>query len=518
MKKQTFFYFLLVILCLFFWSCPARPQIDYVTLNDSENFPEEAAFLRGLFENSGISGLVPLPAGVAESAFPKAETLPEPAIIIDFHESLGKASSVPDGSGGILVSQVWLVPREDPLAGRSGTTLALCTGGEETLIPLTELNPPYVTLRVDGFSVEDEDYPLVREARISIRAANSQNRERTKREQKRVDEKIAALEGLLRDSPKPLVAEAPQILWVASAGDLMLDRGASDILFREGPEGIFGGTAAFLAGSDLALVNLEGAVSSRGEKVKKSFNFRFDPKVAPALRDSGIDAVLLANNHAFDYGETAFLDTLTHLQEANIGILGAGLSDIAAALPWTFQKGGTTVQVFGLASYPRERNGWDGLNVAAEPEKPGLLHAGKGGGDRLKANFIREKADALDIVLFHGGEEWSRRPNTATRQLYTDLIQQGADLVIGSHPHVVQGFEWIEGKPVFWSLGNYVFGGMDNTEGGEEGLFIRLGFIGSRMIYLDPYPLTLTHTRTSLAPPEKLKNFYTLSKAFTSGK
>jgi len=76
----------------------------------------------------------------------------------------------------------------------------------------------------------------------------------------------------------------------------------------------------------------------------------------------------------------------------------------------------------------------------------------------------------------------------------------------------VQGFEWVHGKPVFWSLGNYVFGGMENTDGGEEGLFIRLGFLDGRLLYLEPFALTLTHTITSIAPPEKLETFYARSR------
>ena len=76
----------------------------------------------------------------------------------------------------------------------------------------------------------------------------------------------------------------------------------------------------------------------------------------------------------------------------------------------------------------------------------------------------------------------------------------------------MQGFEWVHGKPVFWSLGNYVFGGMGNTNGGEEGLFIRLGFLNGRLLYMEPFALTLNNTRTVIAPPEKLRTFYTRSR------
>jgi poly-gamma-glutamate synthesis protein (capsule biosynthesis protein) len=230
----------------------------------------------------------------------------------------------------------------------------------------------------------------------------------------------------------------------------------------------------------------------------------------PALKDAGIDAVLLANNHSFDYGETAFLDTLQNLKDGGIGILGAGLNDDEASAPFLFENEAGRAQCFGVASFPREWNGWDGLSAAAQSDKAGILHAGKGGGEKIKAQFSADD-DILDIVLFHGGVEWSTSPSSFTREVYTDLAEAGADLIIGSHPHIVQGFEWVAGKPVFWSLGNYVFGGMENTNGGEEGLFVRLGFCGKSLVYLEPYALTLTHAKTSVASAENLETFYTRS-------
>jgi poly-gamma-glutamate synthesis protein (capsule biosynthesis protein) len=302
---------------------------------------------------------------------------------------------------------------------------------------------------------------------------------------------------------------APTIVWISAAGDLMLGRGSGDILLKEGAAGIFGETADYFKRSDLNLLNLEGPVSSRGDKVTKSYNFRFDPRTVPALKAAGIHAVLLANNHAFDFGETAFLDALEHLENNGIAALGAGRDIDAAAAPFVFASEQLEIRVFGIASFPRESSGWDGALVSASRDKAGLLF-GRAGAEQLKKNFI-QKDGVLNVLFFHGGNEWTWKPDAYTRSLYTELAQSGADLIIGTHPHTVQGFEWLEGKPVFWSLGNYVFAGMDGTDGGEEGLLIRLGYAGKSLIYFEPVPVRLAGPRSGIGPVEQLRRFYALS-------
>jgi poly-gamma-glutamate synthesis protein (capsule biosynthesis protein) len=297
----------------------------------------------------------------------------------------------------------------------------------------------------------------------------------------------------------------------------MLNRGAEDILLREGPGGIFGAAAPLIRDADLSLINLEGAVSSRGARAEKTFTFRFSPPVALALGAAGIDGVLLANNHAFDWGTEAFLDTLGYLENARIGVVGAGRDAPAAAAPFVYRRGDLEVRVFGIASFPAERSGWDGRTVAAGENRPGILHAAvdsnaAGGTAALKTALAEESAEILKVVLFHGGNEWTYGPDRATRELYTDIIRSGADLIIGSHPHIVQGFEWVEGKPLFWSLGNFVFPGMEDTGGGDEGLLIRLGFLGKKLVYLEPFPLALSGPRTDIAGQEVLEKFYERSR------
>jgi len=502
-------FFNLLIANLFFavLLCGCRTAFDYVKINGNAEYGPERAFVESLFKEDASFKSLGLRLLPDESALISKEPLPEATLFIEFFSSWEQEADY----GDILISKKFMIPQEDSLGGRIDTTLSACLEGKEKLVAVEDLKPPFIALRVDGQALGDDGYPLIRLTGIRVHSIED------KKQKNRLAKKIRLLEKALNDAPKPLLGDTPEIVWISAGGDTMLERGASEILFAEGPAGIFGGTAEMLASSDLALINLEGVISRLGEKVQKSFNFRFVPETAEALKNAGIDAVLHANNHVFDYGKEAFLDSLSWLSKAEIGVVGAGIDDDSASAPFVFTKGDATVRVFGIASFPRERNGWDGVNAAAEPGVAGMLHAGKGGVEKLKAK-ISPDDNSLNVILFHGGVEWSIRPDTATRELYTDLINAGADLVIGTHPHTVQGFEWVNGKPVFWSLGNYVFGGMRDTAGGEEGLFIRLGYWKSRLVYLEPYAIKLTHTRTNISPREKLNVFYVRSRELSTGK
>jgi poly-gamma-glutamate synthesis protein (capsule biosynthesis protein) len=491
MYNKNMKHWLLIICAALLLSC--APSGYYVRVTGAAGHAAEHDFINSFFEVNGeftALGLQPLPVGGGTDKQQASE------IVIEFHSSWESQGD----SGDILISRTFLVPREDPVAGRTDTTLNACLDNEEILVPPYDIAPPYVALRVDGLTLEDEGYPLIRLTGVTVRFG--ENAKLTNNLQSKMD----ALIDVLKITPYPGNNSVPEIVWITSGGDVMLDRGASDLLFRQGPAGIFGKTAVMLKDSDLAIINLEGVVSRRGEKTPKSFNFRFVPEVAPALKNAGIDAVLHANNHVYDFGATAFLDSLNFLKEAKLGILGAGTNDEEASTPFIFTKGDQTFRVMGIASFPRERNGWDGVTAAAGPNRAGMLHSGRGGIEKLKSRFSPGDPE-VNIIVFHGGTEWSTSPDAATRTMYTDLIKSGADLLIGSHPHVVQGFEWVLGKPVFWSLGNYVFGGMENTVGGEEGLFIKLGYLNGQLLYLEPFALTLTQIRTDIAPAARLKTY-----------
>jgi poly-gamma-glutamate synthesis protein (capsule biosynthesis protein) len=445
------------------------------------------------------------------------------------------------------LSRTALVPRAELWEGRTGISLEEARGfvfegntGRvrelgDRVIPLRDLAPPYVALKVQGRDVSDPRYPLVLTGGLlfDYNGAGLQGR----RNRRRIEKNTAALFRLIREHNKPQAEERPRLYRIAAGGDVMLGRGVQELLFAEGPEAVLGGTAALVKEADLSVINLEGAVTDRGEPAEKAYIFRFDPPVAAAVKNAGFDAALVANNHAFDFGLKGFLDTLDHLHGAGLAVLGGGLNRAAAAAPFVTGEAAFPVRVFGVASFGRERNGWDGLAFAADGNTPGLLHAERGGAAAIKALLqnnpgtgadpaaAKSAEDAefnggagLDIVLFHGGIEYADYPDPATRNLYTDLVAAGADLVIGTHPHVEQGFEWVLGKPVFWSLGDYVFNEMDDTPGGDKGLFIVLWFLmprekeETRLVYVDPYPVFMNGKRTVISPPRQLDRFYRLTR------
>jgi poly-gamma-glutamate synthesis protein (capsule biosynthesis protein) len=406
---------------------------------------------------------------------------------------------------GIPVSKTWLVPQDYAIVGRMNTSLQLCLEEKESLVTLNKLSPPFSALRVDGLTAEDDGYPLIQLVGIRLNFDEGD---------KHCAKKAASLEKFLLDLPKPLINEKPVLTWISAAGDMMLGRNAGNILIDQGAGALLDGVAEIFLRSDLVMVNLEGPLSSRGSPERKTFTFRFEPsrELAYAVKNAGINAVLFANNHTFDFGEEAFLDTINFLEEAGIAFLGVGRNEEEALSPFIFKKDNFSANVWGLASFPKESTGWDGLRFVTGQNKAGFLHSDGGSAEKLKARLRKQGGESLNIVFFHGGVEWSHSPSSATRQLYTGLVSEGADLIIGSHPHIVQGFEWVGDKLIFWSLGNFVFSGMGIIEGGDEGLLIRLGYLGKKPLYIEPFALSLSGPFVELAPNQKLENFYRRSR------
>ena len=240
-------------------------------------------------------------------------------------------------------------------------------------------------------------------------------------------------------------------LVLAGVGDVTFGARVGEAIRAYGPRYPWLSVAPVLRRADLAVANLEGAVSTRGAPVPgKAYHFRGRPSaLAAAARFAGIDAVALANNHTLDFGRTAFLDTLRYARRFGVATAGGGVDLRAARRPALLEAGG--LRIAFLAFSDVRPPGFDARpgRAGTAPAFPDLV-----AGDVRAA---RRRADAV-VVYFHWGVERAFRPSGRQRALARVALDAGATVVLGAHPHVLQPVERRSRRLVAWSLGNFVFG------------------------------------------------------------
>lgn len=249
---------------------------------------------------------------------------------------------------------------------------------------------------------------------------------------------------------------ASDSMTILFSGDVLLSDHVLNAYSRAGGiSGVLdGGYLNAIQSADYFVVNEEFPFSSRGtQAADKQYTFRLAPEKVSMFQEMGIDAVTLANNHALDYGTDALLDTCEVLDGAGILHTGAGKDLNAAKQPVVFEKNGQRVALIGATRVIPEA-GW-----AAANGHPGMLSSYEVSVEPLLAQIAECHAQGEKVVvLIHWGIERDEMPQEYQRALAKRYIDAGADLVIGSHPHVLQGIEYYKGKPIFYSLGNFVFG------------------------------------------------------------
>lgn len=247
---------------------------------------------------------------------------------------------------------------------------------------------------------------------------------------------------------------------LAAAGDVMLARSAGARILADGPEVPFAGVEETLRGADIAVVNLECAISDGGEPAPKAYTFRAPPAAADALAAGGIDMVSLANNHSLDYGPGGLADTLANLDARGIAHAGAGANATAARAPVVVVANGLRVAFLSYVDVPVEYGGFDTHRWEATAVGPGVawLNVEQVQEDVASA---RRLAD-LVVVMMHFGFEGRSTPSETQRAQARAAIDAGAALVLGHHPHVLQPVEWYGNGLIVYSLGNFVFDGFDN--------------------------------------------------------
>ena len=247
----------------------------------------------------------------------------------------------------------------------------------------------------------------------------------------------------------PITASAAPVT-VNAVGDIMLAGSGEKTFRRLGYDYPFAATAGILGQADIVIGNLEAPIAVAGDEFTgKKFRFRLSPKAAPALKNAGFTHLTLANNHILDFGEEGLRQTLDSLEKQGIAFSGAG-ADLAAArkVLITEVKGVRIALLSYSLVYPEEFFAGNGRAGTAPGYTP-LFTA-----DILEA----KKAADYVIVSFHWGGEGLDTPKPYQKAAGHKAIDAGADIVIGHHPHVLQGVEFYRHGVIFYSLGNFAFG------------------------------------------------------------
>lgn len=229
----------------------------------------------------------------------------------------------------------------------------------------------------------------------------------------------------------------------------------------------FRGVRSVLGKADLALVNLECPFTERGEKLAKNFNFRAREEMVAILRRGGVAAVSVANNHAMDFGADGMNDTRRVLDDAGIGHFGTGDTLAEARQPLIIERRGMRLGFLGY--YFQDMDDMlEPAEIYALADRPGVAGCYTDV-DAIKAMVAEDLAALVPevdaaIPFFHWGKEGSYAVRDYQSALARLCIDAGARVVLGAHPHRLQGVEVYQGAPIFYSLGNFVYGGVKNPQ------------------------------------------------------
>lgn len=233
-------------------------------------------------------------------------------------------------------------------------------------------------------------------------------------------------------------------------GDIMLSRGIEKIVYREqDPLFHFLRTAELTQNADIAFGNLEGPASMRGSDQGSIYSFRSKPDLLKGLAFAGFDVVSIANNHIYDWGPLAVQDTIIYLKENSILPVGGGENYKEAHSPAVIERNNERFCFLAYSQFA-----WDEISNASSTPSIAKLDL-KTIEDDIKES--KNSSCSLIIVSLHWGNEYETASTEEQKQIAHGIIDAGAKLLIGHHPHSVQEVEEYHGGLIAYSLGNFIF-------------------------------------------------------------
>jgi poly-gamma-glutamate synthesis protein (capsule biosynthesis protein) len=309
--------------------------------------------------------------------------------------------------------------------------------------------------------------------------------------------RVLSVEGVqpLRDPDGyPLRAAGPdpaRVTTLTVVGDIMLGRRVGERAAAEGdPSYPLRPMQRRLRSADITVGNLESTLSTEGSPTQGGDSFAADPEVARGLRTAGFDALSVANNHAGDYGETALVQTVDRLAAAGLRPFGAGRNLAGARRPAVVERHGVRFGFVGfnaIGETPEAGPSQPGASSVSMPIRTGPL-------DRAELDRLLEDVRRLaGRVMPHWGDQYTERPLPIQEYVARRLVRAGADLVVGGHPHWVQGASLADDSLVVQSLGNFTFD--MTTPETNEGLVLEATYWGDELKGVDfvPYRIGTDH-------------------------
>ena len=298
---------------------------------------------------------------------------------------------------------------------------------------------------------------------------------------------MIAMPGEPEKITRPDPSEAVEIAFV---GDTLLGDYAEKTLKKKGYDAPFVNLRKHLK-ADYLIGNLEATITTTAKPMSesKAYSYKQNPLVAGVYAKEGFNAFGLANNHSLDFGVEGLKDTVKYLSQAGISQFGAGLNEDEASKPLIIKKNGVTIGVIGCFDVNKSYR--DKLNWYAEGDKPGVAPLSR---KKLRRQIADLKSQVDVVVVYpHWGGNY-RKLRKSQRKYARRLVDAGADLVVGHGAHMPQRVEIIDGKPVVYSVGNFIFGTPGRykkfkMEKRGYGLIAKIGFSkqGAYSIRLTPF-------------------------------
>ena len=268
-----------------------------------------------------------------------------------------------------------------------------------------------------------------------------------------------------RASASPVPSTTPAALnpdiTLAFAGDVHFAERTLKLL--DDPATAIGPTSSLLSAADVAMVNLETAVTEGGVKEPKQFTFRAPASAFAALKAAGVDVTTMANNHAMDFGQAGLADTLAAIQASQHPVVGVGRNAARAYSPWVTDVRGTKIAFLGLSQIRERAPQW-----TARAARSGIASALDIPTATAAVRAARQVADVV-IVYLHWGQEGDACPTSRMKVLAQALSGAGADAIVSTHAHLMLGDGYLGNTYVQYGLGNFVWW-WDNAFSNDTGV------------------------------------------------